>query len=414
MHIKVDTEALRTGLYVAELDRPWLESPFLFQGFPINSEEEIRQLREVCRYVFVDPERSDAEAIRKLAARPNVARPPASAAPRRAVKLDSSVDDFRERLVVANELRDETHIFIRQAMEDSRLGRSIDTPSARRLVASMARRVVKNANAMMWLTQLKNQDEYTSIHSLNVSILSIAFGHFLGMDEEALAVLGLGGLLHDLGKMRVDQGILNKPARLTKEEFEVMKQHPELGYELLSRDDSIPLEVLQIARSHHERNNGSGYTTGTEGHGIPYFVKLVSIVDVYDAISSDRCYHRGASPQETLGIIYKMAPLEFDTEVVQNFIQCIGVYPVGSVVELSSGEVGVLVGNNPDQKLRPQVLLVTDSNKQHRPMRTLVNLASSSWDRVDNAPKVARVLENGSHGVDSVAILRELVAPQQV
>ncbi len=408
VHIKVDTDALRKGLYVAELDRPWLESPFLFQGFPINSDEDLQQLREVCRYVFVDPERSDAEAIRKLPARPAATTVLAVEKPA-APKIDSSVRDYREGLVVAHQLREDTHVFIRQAMEDARLGHSIDTPSARRLVSSLTHKVVHNANALMWLTQLKNQDEYTSIHSLNVSILSIAFGHFLGLDEEQLNVLGLGALLHDLGKMRIDPEILNKPARLTPVEFEHMKQHPQLGYELLRRDDSLPQEVLQIALSHHERNNGSGYTTGTQSAGIPYFVKLVSIVDVYDAISSDRCYHQGVSPQETLGIIYKMAPNEFDTDVVQAFIQCVGVYPIGCVVELTTGEVGVLVGNNPAQRLKPQVLLVTDANKQMRPVHTLVNLASRSWEGVPNAPMVARVLTAGSHGVDPTRILRELV-----
>ena len=410
-HIKVDTDALRKGLYVAELDRPWLESPFLFQGFPINSDEDLQQLREVCRYVYVDPERSDAEAIKKLPARTSVTVTQA-AAERPGPKLDNAVRDYREGLVAAHQLREETHGFIQQAMEDARLGHSIDTPSARRLVSALTHKVVHNANALMWLTQLKNQDEYTSIHSLNVSILSIAFGHFLGMEEEQLAVLGLGALLHDLGKMRIDPDILNKPARLTTAEFEQMKQHPQLGYELLRRDDSLPPEVLQIALSHHERNNGSGYTTGTQGAGIPYFVKLASIVDVYDAISSDRCYHRGVSPQETLGIIYKMAPNEFDTEIVQSFIQCIGVYPIGSVVELTTGEVGVLVGNNPAQKLKPQVLLVTDGNKLPRPVHTLVNLASRSWEGLIDAPKVARILEAGSYGIDPVRVLRELVSIQ--
>jgi len=411
VNIKVDSDALRTGLYVAELDRPWLESPFLFQGFPINSEEDLRLLREVCRYVFVDPERSDAEAVRKLPGIPPISVDAPSAVSS-AAKLDSSVNDYRDQLVAAHELRESIHVFLHQAMEDARLGHSIDTPSARRLVSSLVRRIMSNTSALMWLTQLKKQDEYTSIHSLNVSILALAFGHFIGLNEEDLNVLGLGALLHDLGKLQVPAEILNKPARLTPEEFVEMKKHPALGFELLSRDDSLPQEVLQIALSHHERNNGSGYTAGDEGDRIPYFVKLASIVDVYDAISSDRVYHRGASPQETLSIIYKMAPREFDTDIVQNFIQCIGVYPVGSLVELNTGEVGVLVGNNPSQKLKPQVLLITDRDKRPRPAQILVNLASSSWNDVADPPIVTKVLELGSYGIQPVNVLHDLIQAQ--
>ena len=411
MNIKIDTDALRTGLYVAELDRPWLESPFLFQGFPINSEEDIRLLREVCRYVYVDPERSDVEAVLKLPRIQSLSvDAPSIVVP--AAKLDSSVSGYRDQLVAAHELRASTHAFLHQAMEDARLGRSIDTPSARRLVSSLVHRIMDNTNALMWLTQLKRQDEYTSIHSLNVCILALAFGHFIGLNEEELGVLGLGALLHDLGKLQVPAEILNKPARLTPAEFVEMKKHPALGYELLARDNSLPQEVLQIALSHHERNNGSGYTAGAEGNRIPYFVKLASMVDVYDAISSDRVYHSGASPQETLSIIYKMAPREFDSDIVQSFIQCIGVYPIGSLVELNTGEVGVLVDNNDGQKLKPQVLLVTDSEKKLRSTQVLVNLASRSWEGVADPPTVAKVLEPGSYGIQPLNVLHELIGTQ--
>jgi len=266
---------------------------------------------------------------------------------------------------------------------------------------------MSNADALLWLTQLKNVDEYTTIHSLNVCIMTLAFGRCLGLGRPELNVLGLGALLHDLGKMHVPLEVLNKPGRLTKQEFELIKLHPVTGYKLLeSHKNHVPPQALQIVKSHHERNDGGGYTERLDGEIIPRFVKLVSIVDVYDAVTSERVYHKAETPQDAMNLIFKTSPHGFDRAMVEAFIKCIGIYPIGSMVELSTGQVGVLVGHTPGKKLRPMVLVVRDADGQMSKLRKLINLGSPTWDNDPNAPRIMRMLEPGTYGIDPGMVLR--------
>jgi len=271
----------------------------------------------------------------------------------------------------------------------------------------LANNIATGLDASMWLTQLKNKDEYTAIHSLNVCVLSLTFGRALGLAKTELNELGLGALLHDIGKMQVPLEILNKPGELTPEEFEIMKTHPSKGYELLKKEDNLSAEVLNIVKSHHERLSGSGYPDSLLEQNISYYTKIVSITDVYDAITSDRVYNDGMTPHDAMQRLYEWMPDNFDQELMQQFIRTLGIYPIGSVVELKTGHIGLVVKLNENHHLKPVVMLILNRDKEYYPRRKLINLASSIWEKKTGRPEIKRILDPKEFNIDIKKIINE-------
>lgn len=412
MKIKVFCKDLKIGMYISELDRPWIESPFLFQGFTLKDNEEVQQVNETCEYVYVDTEKTPFEIASKLTTNT-----------KNAIKQNSNKSDFTdtitlnktnfnketftENLKVARKTRDKTRSYIDDMLNQSRMGEIVDTQKAKELVAEMANNIAVSIDASLWLTQLKNRDEYTAIHSLNVCVLTLTFGRALQLPEEQLNEVGLGALLHDIGKMRVPLKVLNKPGKLTDDEFEIMKSHPGIGYELIRQDKNLSKEVLTIVRNHHERMNGQGYPDKLAGDDISYFTKIVSITDVYDAITSDRCYHDSMSPHTAMQRLYEWMPDNFDRELLQKFIKTMGIYPIGSVVELKTGHIGAVVKLNEGYHLKPVIMLVMDKNKTFLSQRKLINLASTVWEKEEIKPEIKRVVDPKEYGIDVKKIINE-------
>ena len=406
--IKIAVEDLEPGMYVSELDRPWLESPFLFQGFLVDSDELLQQLKDICAYVYIDVEESANDVRSRLQtlsrSEPDIE---VGGAADFKPKAESTETDFHAQLRQAKLIYDKTRSFIDNALDDVRLGGSVNTVQAKILVGEMAENIARSPNAMVWLTHLKNRDEYTSIHCMNVCILALSFGRFVGLERAELELLGLGALLHDIGKMYVPDEILNKPGKLTKAEFEIIKRHPVDGHKLLVTKDDMPQSSLDIVLYHHERTDGTGYPAGLNDEQIGQLVKMSSIVDVYDAITSDRCYHDGMSPYEGLKNMYNWTEGNFDAELMQQFIKCLGIYPVGSVVEINEGQIGVVVGINEETKLKPVVLLVMDKDKQFLKMRKVINMASTRWAASGQEMRVNRILPAKEYDIDIKTIIEQ-------
>jgi putative nucleotidyltransferase with HDIG domain len=424
--LKLPVDCLRPGLYVDALDRPWVETPFLFQGFTIRDEAEIRTLREYCRVVYVDAERSDrgplawARSSVSAAARGGGDGAPAesvepgdSSRPRRGPAHERpfgndrapSDEHFRELVSAADEGRRQARRVVDDVMRDMRLGRSVDSRRTRKAVHDLVGRVSEDASAALWLTNLKNRDEYTSVHSVNVCVLALAFGLHLGFDRDALLRLGMGALLHDVGKTRTPPQILAKEGPLTRGEFAVVKRHAEDGYRLMQEAGGVPEEALQIIRCHHERVDGSGYPLGLAGDDIPVHVRIVGLADAYDAMTSDRSYQRALPADEALHRLYRGAGASFGTELVQEFIRCVGIFPVGSVVELDNGAVGVVVATRADARLQPTLLLVQSPDGERYRKRLLLNLAAEAPGEKDSPRRIARALHPSQAGVDVAAIV---------
>lgn len=402
MKLKTDVAELEIGMYVAELDRPWTETSFLFQGFQIRSEEDIAQLRDVCEFVFVDYEKSaeteDKTIRRSMSARPGENPDVSRAEWQRIAHRERKVGFQREfERVVA--IRERTREYVDTLLNDVRLGKAVDAESAKAIVSELVEDIANDADTALWLTQLKNAHDYTAQHCINVCVLSIAFGSHLGYGKDQLKIIGLGALLHDVGKMRTPVEILDKPAKLTPEEFEIMKRHPVDGYEIMKNTNSVPAQALQIIRFHHERVSGRGYPDGLSGSQISTAILVTAICDVYDAITSDRIYHHGIPADQGLNAMYQMAPSDFGRELVQEFIKCIGIYPVGSLVELATGAIGVVMSNDPSNKLRPVVMLVRDSKGENYAPKRFVSLSAQSNIDKSRDWSVRRIVDPKQYGI---------------
>ena len=354
---RIGIDELQPGMLIEKLDRSWLSTPFFRHKITIISHQQIAQLKACGVQTVVV--RLDAEEIREAPTPeeglPNdsnvpVVEEPVSAPP---------VVPFEEELAVAKEVYQAAKIVIQTAMNDTRLGRAINVEAVREVVSDMADSVFRNRDALPSLSRLKRFDEYTFYHSVNTSLLAMSLGQSLGFDRAAIHLAGVGTLLHDIGKMKIPLEILNKPGRFEAHEIEIMKQHVLRGVEVLSSTTGLGDSYVQPALEHHERVNGAGYPHRRAKQDISQFGLITAVVDIYDAMTSDRCYHKGKPAHEILQLLYRLS-LEghLDSTLVQRFIQVVGVYPVGSVVELNTGETGIVKQVNHEAPLAPVVLLV--------------------------------------------------------
>jgi len=424
---KIDVQYLEVGMYVAELDRPWLGTPFLFQGFEIRSQADIDELKRYCSWVYIDipdpqirpPERrAQAPAsIRRVPTVPTEAEQRVARDFLKIINQPRTAPVYSDQRALEQELGEarEHHAIARtlvyQLLEDVRTGKNIDSIRAKRVVGELAESVIRNPDALTCFIQLKKKDEYTAMHSLRVCILALAFGRHLGLDRDTLQILGLGALLHDIGKIKVPAEILNKPGALTDYEFALMKSHVPRGVELLEQMHGIPRPAVDVTRCHHERYSGAGYISGLKGEAIGFFGMIGGIVDCYDAITSDRAYRAGLAAHTALKQMYEWRGRDFHPGLVEQFIQCMGIYPIGSVVELNTGEIAVVVTMNRVRRLKPRVTLVLNANCAPYPTPVTVDLMSHKTS--DGRPcEIDRVLEPGVYGIDPVLYLPVTSAAQ--
>jgi putative nucleotidyltransferase with HDIG domain len=404
---KVEVDSLELGMYVAELDRPWIESPFLFQGFIIENEDDLHQIQEICAWVMVDEELSKGDGRDKTIALSMKMKAGGSAdKPTTIVRAEMTPQkraQLQTQLKQSFEIRKNTKDYVAKVFEDVRMGTSVNAPEAKEVVNALVDVVTEHADTLMWMTQLKQAHEYTLQHSVNVCILSLAFSHHLGYSKDQMQVIGLGALLHDIGKTKTPPEVLDKPGKLTPAEYDIIRRHPVDGWNMIKDNRDVPHASLEIIKYHHERISGRGYPEGLSGKDLSTHVLMVAICDVYDAITSDRVYHHGIPAHEGLSAMYQLAPNEFGKELMQEFIRCIGIYPVGSLVELSTGALGIVMVNDPANRLRPVVMLVRDPKGQLYMPRRYVSLAAQG----DAGQKwnVLRIVDPKNYGINLQAIL---------
>ena len=415
---KIRVEDLEVGMFVEDFNVPWMDHPFMTSKKKIRSAREIDQVRaHNIQEVYINTDRGkdstravpveEATAAVAEAFHREVVAAEADPDPARDPGPTGAVDPaFEAELVRARAVYDEAKGMVKGLLEDVRLGRSLDGDRAVKTVDGMVDSIFRNQDALTSLTRLKSFDDYTFQHSLNVSVLTLALGRHLGILKDELRRLGIGAILHDLGKMRVPEEILNKPGRLTDEEFAVMKTHPLHGAKLLMDTDAVPDDSATVALNHHERFNGRGYPRGLEGMSIGKFGLISAIVDVYDAITSDRVYHKGMESHQALQKIYEWSKTDFYPVYVHKFVQCLGIYPVGSMVELDTGEVGVVCRQNRADLIRPVVRLVrgADGAPLARPLDVDVSEPDPRGDK-PFARTVQRTLDPAEAGFDAEAVL---------
>ncbi len=388
---KVAVGELRTGMFVEALDRPWAETDFALEGVFLRTREDIDKLIDLCEYVYITtdeaPPPGDQGTIGDKVRPARNRNKPAYKDER-----DREPRKFKDELPQARAIRNETKVLVDTMHDDILAGRKVNTDGAQEVVTQMMDSVSRHPDALIWFTNLKNRDEYTAIHSMNVCMLSLSLATFIGADEDTVKEIGVGALLHDVGKIKIPLEVLNKPGKLTDEEYALMKKHPEFGVEILHDSPDLSPDSIDVVLSHHERMNGSGYPNKLVGRQISYYSQLVAVADVYHAMTSDRVYQKGRSPAEALKLMLGFEG-DFNVELLSQFVQCIGDYPIGSLVELNTGEVGFVLPTAEKQE-KPTVMLVLDQNKRRyypQRLRDLMLFQKFTINKVHAA---------GAYGVD--------------
>jgi HD-GYP domain-containing protein (c-di-GMP phosphodiesterase class II) len=369
---KIDSSQLRVGMFIHELDCGWMEHPFVRNRFKVSKDEEIHKvLAAGIRHVVIDCGRGldVAEAPTLDQAQASTEAELTAAVTECAMVARTSLGEEIGRAAM---IRQQACSLVRTVMQDARLGKAIELDQVTPVVENITNSILRNAGALISLSRIKNKDDYTFLHSVSVCTLLVAFCRSRGMDQDTIYQAGVGGLLHDTGKALVPDSILNKPGRLTEDEFAIVKRHPRDGYELLRMTPGIGLIPLDITLHHHERRDGSGYPDQQDEHAISELAQMAAIVDVYDAITADRCYHKGVPAAEALRKIFEWSKFHFNPVLAQEFIRCVGIYPVGTLVRLESGRLGVVVEPHETSLLTPKVNVFFDTRSENRiPTQTI-------------------------------------------
>ena len=402
---RVPVDMLREGLYVAEPDCPWHEVPVMFQGFVLRTAQDIKVFQKHCSYVYVAPERSIKDAYAALASELaglsgfGESAQAGDVGVAMAAERHPAKRGYAERAQAAAVDHREAVEYVERALADVRLGRALRWQEARPLVQSLTEQLANNSAAVLWLTKLKHKDMQSSAHAVNVCVFSMLFGMYLGLPEEQLQNIGLGALLHDIGKAKLPPEILGKAGVLDRDEWAVVKRHPEEGVELVFDDRELPREVREIIMMHHERIDGQGYPWGLGAKNLPDHVRIVSLANTYDSHTSERA-------DQVLQEMYNSREQTVGAELVQAFIHCLGIFPIGTLVELNNGALGVVIDSDADSRLKPTVLLVRTPDGQPYTKRLLLNLAAVPDARPGQTTQfIRRAVNPANYDVDVAAII---------
>jgi len=368
MKIQYRVEQLEKGMYVAELDRPWVGTPFMFQGFIIESDDELAQLKQLCKHVFVDDLKSstDLKTQNKLH----------SAVRGSTITIEfqewKGLEKLRETIKTIKRQSEDAVVRLTQFAESDSSDHREHLRDTREVVTHLINDIAADPKTSQWMRILSEQDATMGRHAMNTTTLAVGFAGALGWDAALQAVVGEGAMLHDIGMAKIPKQIRDKPGALSRNEFKLIKLHPGYAAAKLESNTGLDPRILEIVRHHHERLDGSGYPDGLQGDMIPDYVQLVSICDVYDSYITDQCYRGKLTSSAAVARITKRGTRHFNKDLIEQFIRWIGIYPLGSLVYLRNNSLAIIVASDETKRLNPTVLLVQDTDgKAVLPRRTL-------------------------------------------
>jgi HD-GYP domain-containing protein (c-di-GMP phosphodiesterase class II) len=428
--IKVEVHQVTVGMFISRLDRPWDLTPFPIQGFYIRDAEEIKQLKMHCKFVFIDvvkgiapviiklktssSAKSNASASRRMTKRQQVS---ASLAPldiRHNIYIPA-VTSLKIELVKAKQLHLKVFSAVTEIMLSLENSGDISVQGTKRVASEMVDSILRNPDAFSWLSQVREHDAHTYSHAVRSAVLAILFGRQIGLGKQDLNVLAMGVLLKDVGKVKIDSALLLLSERNAAEEADYEK-FVELGIEMLRASGDVGTRVIGVVESHCERLNGTGFPQQLAGDKIPLLAKIAGIVTFYDEVTNPRGAAQPVAPSKAVSQLYELRNIAFQEELCVEFIRSIGLYPTGTLVELNTGEVGVVVEQNFKRRLKPKVIVVLNACKDHisspfvvdlelddQYKQALIDAGKVSFSEAEKI-EICQSLEPGSFDIDIAKI----------
>ncbi|SFK10384.1 HD-GYP domain, c-di-GMP phosphodiesterase class II (or its inactivated variant) [Marinobacter persicus] len=398
-------------MFVSDLDRPWHQTPFPIQGFHVRSQADIQAVVSHCRWVMIDVDEGRASLSAGGAGfgsgsslrgqgRETLKLPPLNI--RQPVRyqteqpLEKEVKACQRLLADAERALQDTFVTLQS-------GKTPDTRPAEAVTRKVVASVVRQPNALLWLSRTRQFDDLVYRHALNTAVWALVCGRQLGLKEELLNHLGLGCLLSQVGKTTLPRELLRHEQQLSREDYQQYRSYVSRGVEMLAQS-GLPRAVMTVVENHRERHNGSGFPQGIRGDRIPVLAKVAGIAEFFESLVAPREDHSPLTPARAVALLYDMRNIEFQEDLVETFIQAIGVYPTGSLVELSDGQRGVVVSHSPERRLWPRVMVMQDA--EHKPLKSsrILDLARINEGRdASQVLKVLACLPSGTRGLDPSA-----------
>lgn len=425
-------------MYVSMLDRPWLETPFIFQGFEVTEKTEIDLLQRYCSVVYIDVDRgdlSDAQVRRLLEASPAEKKAPVSARRRKrrppsrfllwlqrllkrlglfrkSVPIAATIDDaypiqvtVRSEAGQAREAYAKLALHHQQMMDRATIKSDVHFGTLRRAVQPAIDSVLRNPNALAWTVFSRKRSSENYNRAVGTAIWCLMFGRQLGFDRENLEDLAMGGMLLDIGNARLPDSIAKTDGEISEEQYEILRQHVNLGLEILDYSKGVKQNVTDMVKCHHERADGSGYPEGLRGNRIPAFGRIAAIADSYDAMTTETPYSQPMAAYDAARTLNEMRGKQFAAEVVEQFILTMGMFPVASIVELNDGSVAVVLEQNQANVLRPKVMSMLDGNREPLAKPKIVEMRDLPVDVThSSALWIVQGHEHGAFGIDPMNI----------
>jgi len=464
--VKIELSGLKIGMYVSRLDRPWIDTPFLLEGLLVETIEDITDLKKACEYVYVDLMRGSAPhptfiltgndfllntqeisnnpfakkkgvQTRRIIKKNQQKKTPAKEQPIESVKsrqvhkknqqlstINSYEENisgrskhhysvkksFNDELKTASKLYEKLGTKLKAVEMDVKKGNQLNIDILMTDIEGLTDSVLRNPSAMSWVAHIRSLKESTGSRALNSSIWCCTFGRCLGLKKSAIETLTLGGLLLDIGKNKLSPKFLKLPRSLTAAEFRVMKMHVNFGVEIIKEASRKSLnnnqynDLIEMVADHHERADASGYPEGLKNQDISFFGRIAGIVDSFDAMTGIRSNQgvESMSPNNAVNELYNLRGSKFQLELVQQFVHTVGIYPTGSLVEMKTGEVGVVIAVNPSNRLRPRLRIILDKNKQSLKAHQEIDLGE-----LKNNIAISQGLAHGAFGIDMAALFNQ-------
>lgn len=348
----VSIRDIKLGMFVVAVTKP--KNDIHFKPGLISSEATFRALRSIgVEEVRIDLSRSKHQTEALLE------NPESNLAPvDEPEQTELTADEAHEQRQHTKKLYAEAKLLQTKLLDSLKNGETVDIAPLEEMADELVDSIFKNPDAMIYLSRIREKDTYLMEHSLNVGMLLANFGRYLGLSRLVIKELLVGGLLHDTGKIMIPDEILHKPGKLTFDEFEIMKRHVKYGVQFLDKSEGISEVMRTVAANHHERLDGLGYPNGLKGDELCLISRVSTIVDVYDALTADRCYKKGMPSTTAFRILLEGAGTQFDPILVKKFIKCMGVYPVGTLVKLKSNKLALVIERNEESPLKPVVKII--------------------------------------------------------